>query len=227
MRALILALVLTTSTMAATEGILQAGFVITPGVFNSELMAPYDVLEHTRYRDEANYIACTVIAETTEPLKTAEGIWITPHHSFADAPELDIVILPSGEHSMDSDLENTAYIDYLKKVIANARWVISLCDGAFPFAATGVLDGKIATTFPGDRDAFAERFPRIDVRYDVRFVVDGRFITSVGGAPSYEPAFWLVDHLYGREHAVRTGQGLVVDWDPAKIAHLVVEPPSE
>jgi len=222
MRASLLCLLLMGLAQAAPAGVLRAGFVVTPGVFNSELMAPYDVLEHTRYRDENDYVACFVIAQTMEPLRTAEGIWITPHHSFADAPELDIVIIPSGEHSMDSDLENGAYVAYLEKVIAGADWVISLCDGAFPFAATGALNGRIATTFPGDRDAFAARFPEIDVRYDVRFVVDGRFITSVGGAPSYEPAFWLVDHLYGSEHAARTAQGLVFDWDPGMLPHLVV-----
>lgn len=203
--------------------VLQAGFVTTAGVYNSELMAPYDVLEHTRYRDEENYILCSVITEDGKPFSTSEGITITPHFSFETAPALDIVILPSSEHSMREDLANDRYIDYLKRVIVEADWVMSLCDGAFPLAQTGALNGLIATTFPGDRDAFAAKFPQVEVLYDVRFVVDGKFITSVGGAPSYEPAFWLVEHLYGKEHAERTGQGLVVEWNLDDIAHRVVD----
>lgn len=208
------------------KGVLQAGFVVTQGVYNSELVAPYDVLEHSRYRDPENYIACSVISETGEEIRTAEGIFVRPHYSFESAPPLDIVILPSGEHSMEGDLENQAYIDWIREAIDGADWVMSLCDGAFPLAATGHLDGKVATTFPGDRERFAEMFPKIDVRFDQRFVVDGKFITSVGGAPSYEPAFWLVERLYGVEHARRSGQGLVVDWDVSAIQHLVVNPPS-
>jgi transcriptional regulator GlxA family with amidase domain len=204
-------------------GILQAGFIVTAGVFNSELFAPYDVLEHSRYRDSDNYIACWVISQTGEELRTAEGIIVKPHHSFESAPRLDIVILPSGENSMEGDLANEAFITWIRKAIDDADWVMSLCDGAFPLAATGHLDGRVATTFPGDRERFAAAFPKIDVRFDLRFVVDGKFITSVGGAPSYEPAFWLVEHLYGVEHAQRTGQGLVVDWDADSIEHLVVD----
>jgi hypothetical protein len=85
------------------------------------------------------------------------------------------------------------------------------------------LDRRIATTFPGDRHAFAAKFPEVDVRYDVRFVVDGKYITSVGGAPSYEPAFYLMEALYSAEHARRSGQGLVVDWDLASVPHLIVD----
>jgi len=224
MRAILLVLsLLLTAPAAAETGILNAGFVCTPGVYNSELMAPYDVLQHSVFRDEANHVRTFIVTETGEPFVTFEGITVTPHHSFDDAPEIDILILPSAENSMGSDLENERYLAFLRETIATADWVITLCDGAFPLAATGALDGRVATTFPGDRDAFAARFPAVDVRYDVRFVVDGKFITSVGGAPSYEPAFWLMEHLYGVEHARRSGQGLVVDWDLATIPHLVVE----
>ncbi len=111
---------------------------------------------------------------------------------------------------------------WLKEAVAQATYVITVCDGAFPLAATGALDGRIATTFPGDRDRFAEMFPAIDVRYDANFVVDDKFITSVGGARSYEPAFYLVDYLYGTEHARRSAEGLVLDWDLAQVPHLIV-----
>ena len=102
-----------------------------------------------------------------------------------------------------------------------ASYVVTLCDGAFPLAATGALNGRVATTFPGDRDRLKEMFPEIDVRYDVNFVVDGKFITSVGGALSYEPALYLVEKLYSKENAHRTGEGLVLDWDLEKVPHFI------
>lgn len=201
-----------------------AGFVCTQGVYNTELTAPWDVLEHTRYRDPENYIRCILITEDGQPLRTAEGLLITADHSFSDCPDLDIVLIPSSEGSMGVDLENRAFIDFLKDKVARAEWVITLCDGAFPLAATGSLDGRVATTFPGDRDRFAKTFPKVDVRYDVRYVVDGKYITSTGGAPSFEPAFYLVDRLYGRDHALRSARGLVFPWAEADIPHLVVKP---
>jgi transcriptional regulator GlxA family with amidase domain len=218
---------LPTSTVQAgdTTGVLNAGFVCTAGVYNSELMAPYDVLQHSVYRDSLNYIRCFIVTETGEGFVSAvsaEGLEIGAHYSFEHAPPIDIVVIPSSVNSMESDLENRQFIDWLRRTVEQASWVVTLCDGAFPLAATGALDGRVATTFPGDRDRFAKMFPEVDVRYDVNFVADGKLITSVGGAPSYEPAFYLVEKLYSKAHADRTAQGLVVEWNLDRIPHLVV-----
>lgn len=204
---------------------LVAGFVCTEGVFNTELAAPWDVLQHTRYRDPNDFIRTILITADGEPFTSAEGLRIAADHGFEDAPDLDILVIPSSEGSMERDLQDERFLDFLRARIPRARWVMTLCDGAFPLAATGFLDGRVATTFPGDRKRFAAMFPNVEVRFDCRFVVDGRFITSVGGAPSYEPAFWLVEHLYGPEHARRTAQGLVFDWDGEKIPHEVIDRP--
>ena len=203
-------------------GVLTAGFVCTPGVYNTELTAPWDVMQHSVYRDDANYVRTVLITEDGQPFRSAEGLVIAADHSFEDAPDLDIVVIPSSEGSMGVDLENEVFIEWLKKRCEDADWVITLCDGAFPLAETGLLKDRVATTFPGDRDAFAEKYPEVEVRYDARFVVDGKFITSTGGAPSFEPAFWLMERLYGHDHVARTAQGLVHDWDVGKVPHLVV-----
>lgn len=201
--------------------VLAAGFVCVEKVYNSELMAPFDVLQHSIYRDSSNYIRCFIVTPEGKPFITSEGIRITPDYSFANAPPIDILVIPSTETSMTSDLENAAFMNWLKTAAARAQHVITLCDGAFPLATTGALDGRTATTFPGDRAEFARRFPKITVRFDVQFVADGKYITSVGGAASYEPALYLLEKLYSREHAVRTAKGLVIDWDLASVRHFI------
>ncbi len=148
------------------------------------------------------------------PFTTFEGITVTPHYSFDDAPQIDILVIPSTEHSMTENLEDERLMEWLGGAVSEADYVISACDGAFPLAATGALDGRRATTFPADRDRFAEMFPEVRVVYDASYVVDGKYITSVGGALSYEPALHLLSALYGTEHARRTAEGLVLDWDP-------------
>lgn len=205
-----------------TPRVRTAGFVVTQGVFNTELTAPWDILQHSVYRDAENYVLCLLISEDGGAVVTAEGLRLEADHSFTDAPALDIVVIPSSEHSMDDDLLNSRYIDYLRAVTADAEYVMSLCDGAFPLAATGTLMGRSATTFPADRDRFQDMFPAIEVRYDVGFVADDRFITSVGGAKSFEPALYLVETLYSAEHARRSAQGLVIDWDLSQVPHLVI-----
>jgi len=210
------------STETSKKKILNAGFVCVDKVYNSELMAPYDVLQHTLYRDSNNYIRCFVVTPDGKPFVTFEGIRINPDYSFDNVPPIDILIIPSTETSMTADLENKKLMDWLKQAVESASYIITVCDGAFPLAATGALDGRVATTFPADRDRLAEMFPKVDVRYDVNLAVDGKYITSVGGALSYEPALYLVEKLYSREHAKKTGNGLVLDWDMEKVPHVIV-----
>lgn len=206
----------------ASDGtVLNAAFLGLERVYNSELMAPYDVLHHTIFRDKDNYIRPFIVSPDGQPITSFEGITILPHFSFEDAPGIDILVIPSTENSMSADLENEALMAWLKQAVAQAQYVITACDGAFPLAATGALDGRIATTFPGDRDRFAEMFPEIDVRYDVNFAVDGKYITSVGGGLSYEPALYLVEALYSKTHAEQVAEGLVWDWNLETVPHVV------
>ncbi len=202
--------------------ILNAGFVCVNGVYNSELMAPYDVLQHTFYRDSTNYIRCFIVAPDGKPIVTFEGIRITPDYSFENTPPVDILIIPSTETSMTSDLKNRIYMNWVKKTAESASHVITVCDGAFPLAATGALNGRVATTFPADLDRLAEMFPEVTVKHDLNFVVDGKYITSVGGALSYEPAFYLVEKLYSTKNAKRIAKGLVWHWELAEVPHLII-----
>lgn len=198
-------------------------FVVADGVYNSEWMAPWDVLQHSVFRDETDYVAVESVSADGGPVTTFEGLVVETDHSFATAPRPDILVIPSTVGSMDRDLEDDAYMGWVRTAAEQAEWVLTVCDGAFPLAATGLLDGRQATTFPGDRDRFGETFPDVHLRRDVRLVVDGKYVTSVGGGMSYEPAFWLVERLYGEEHARRSAQGLVWPWDPTTLPHVVVD----
>lgn len=77
---------------------------------------------------------------------------------------------------------------------------------------TGLLDGVNATTFPTDVLAFRKLFPKINTMEGYSFVRDGKYITSQGGARSYDAAMYLVHHLYGNEVAAAIGRGLVIPW---------------
>ena len=201
----------------------RAAFLVTETVFNSDLMAPYDVFHHTVFRDDQDYIEPFIVSPDGGPVTTFEGLRVDAHYSFDDAPPADILVIPSTDGSMTRDLEDDAYMETLERLAADAEWVITVCDGAFPLAKTGALNGRQATTFPGDREAFALLFPEIEVRDDVRLVVDGKYVTSVGGAMSYEPAFWLVERLWGAERVAGNAEGLVWPWDLASLPHIVVE----
>jgi transcriptional regulator GlxA family with amidase domain len=202
---------------------LQAAFLIVDGVYNSELIAPMDVLQHTIFHSEKGIKVFTV-SNKNEPIITFEGLHIVPDYSFETdtLPEIDILIVPSAQHSMDSDLENEKLIAFVTNAGKHASYVLSLCDGAFVLAKAGLLDMHQCTTFPGDIEKFEMAFPQLTVHKDVSFVHDRKMITSAGGAKSYDPALYLVELLYGKKAADGIGKGLVIDWDLNAIKHIRV-----
>ena len=207
------------------EEFYNVALLIMDGVYNTELTAPYDIFQHTIFREGIRPMKTFTVAATRAPVTTFEGMRILPDLGYlADSlPRIDILVVPSAEHHLDTDLENEELLDFVRRTDQQARFVTSHCDGAFVLAAAGLLDGKVSTTFPSDVDAMREKFPHLDVRKGVLFVHDGKYITSAGGAKSFEAALYLAEHLYGDSIARSLAGGLVIDWELNEVPHTVIK----
>ena len=191
-----------------TDRRLNVGFLVIDGVYNTELTAPYDIFQHTIFHTEPGMETFTVSPDGGK-VRSFEGLEIEAHYSFADAPPIDVLVVPSAEHNMDSDLENEELIAWVRETGKKAFYVMSLCDGAFVLAKAGLLDGLAVTTFPGDQDRFAAMFPHLDLKRGVSFVHDGKALTSEGGAKSFDVAMYFTDLIYGEKVAKGVSGGLI------------------
>ena len=205
------------------DRILNVAFLILDGVYNSELVAPMDILHHTVFHTDPGMKVFTV-APDSEPITTFEGLRIIPDFSFnsSDLPDIDVLVVPSAENSMGKDLENVELIEFVQSKGMSASYVMSLCDGAFVLAKAGLTQDHESTTFPTDIPKYRKMFPDQIVHEGVSFVHDRNLITSAGGAKSYDPALYLVELLYGKDAAIGVGKGLVIDWDLRNIDHVIV-----
>lgn len=207
------------------EGRYNVAFLIMDGVYNTELTAPYDIFQHTQYRDSIKAMNVFTVANTLNPITSFEGMRILPDYDYLtdSLPPIDILVVPSAEHHLDSDLQDKKMLDFVRRVDKNAKFVTSHCDGAFVLAQAGLLNYAQSTTFPSDLDLYKKTFPQLSVQRDVLFVHDGKYITSAGGAKSFEAALYLCEYLYGATVARRLAKGLVIDWDLTIVPHLVVK----
>ena len=203
----------------------NVAFLIMDGTFNTELTAPFDIFQHTIFRENIKAMNVFTVANTDNPITTFEGMRILPDFNYLkdSLPKIDILVVPSAEHHLDSDLEDTAMIDFVKRVDKDATYITSHCDGAFVLAKAGLLNDRVSTTFPSDIDKMRATFPDLDIRKEVLFVHDGKYITSAGGAKSFEAALYLCEFLYGKEVAKSLAGGLVIDWNVDEVPHLIVE----
>lgn len=208
--------------VAAPDRIWNAAFLIMDGTYNTELTAPMDILHHTVYHTDFGMKVFT-IAKTKAPVRTFEGLVVTPDYAYTDSfPPIDVLIVPSAEHHLDTDLEDAEMIRFVRNTARNASYLMSLCDGAFVLAKAGLLDQVASTTFPGDIGTYREMFPHLNIHEKVLFVHDGKFITSAGGAKSFEPALYLAEILYGKKAADGIARGMVIDWDVREVPSVIV-----
>jgi len=191
---------------------LSVGFLIVDGVYNTEVMAPFDIFQHTIFHVDPGMRVFTV-APSTRPVTTFEGLRILPDYSFADAPPIDVLVVASAEHSMDTDLENRAMMDFVRRAGSEASYLVSLCDGAFVLAAAGLLDGLEVTTHHGSLEALQIMAPSAKVLENRRFVDTGSILTCAGVSAGIDMSLWLTGQIFDPAHARNTQR--MMQYDPA------------
>ena len=201
------------------EGRYNVAFLIMDGVYNTEFTAPYDIFQHTQYREGIRAMNTFSVAKSRRAVMSFEGLRILPDYDYTQdsLPRIDVLVVPSAEHHLDSDLLDTTMIRFVQKVDKEALFMTSHCDGAFVLAKAGLLNDVRSTTFPSDIEAYKKMFPNLQVEDSVLFVHDGKYITSAGGAKSFEASLYLTEILYGKDIANSIAKGLVIDWDLDKV----------
>ncbi len=201
----------------------NVAFLIMDGTYNTEFTAPFDIFQHTQFRKGIKAMNTFTVANTLEPITTFEGVRILPDFDYTSdqLPKIDILVVPSAEHHLDSDLNDQKMLDFVRDTDRDALFVTSHCDGAFVLAKAGLLNQVVSTTFPSDIDLYKEMFPELQVADSVLFVHDNKYITSAGGAKSFEAALYLCEYLYGAEIARSIAGGLVIDWDLEQVPCII------
>jgi AraC family transcriptional activator FtrA len=101
-------------------------------------------------------------------------------------------------------------IDALREAHANGARLLSICSGVFVLAATGLLDGKQATTHWQYAAEVQRRYPRIRVNPNVLYVDEGQVLTSAGSAAGLDLCLHLVRRDFGAGIANQVARRLVI-----------------
>ena len=140
---------------------------------------------------------------------TRTGMQVTPHRGIAETERADLVLV-SSLASLNSDRYPGA-VDWLKEQEEEGADLASVCTGAFLLAATGILDGKQATTHWAFADAFRERFPAVDLRPERIITDEGNVYCSAGFTAAIDLSLYLVEKYCGREVALHTAKAMLSD----------------
>ncbi|KAH8594537.1 class I glutamine amidotransferase-like protein [Bisporella sp. PMI_857] len=218
-------------TIPISPARLNIGFVLFPGFELLDVTGPLDALNLLSFNHTLNL---SLIASTLEPLNnkvrmptsanSSFGVSIVPTHTFATAPELDVLMIPGGAGTRAPVSELQEIFDFVRVRYPTLKYLITVCTGAGIAARAGVLDGRYATT---NKRAWAQTTalgPNVNWVAVARWVEDGNIITTSGVSAGIDGTFGWIRKVYGEEVAEVVSQWMeytrATDWRDDPFAGL-------
>ncbi|WP_448060456.1 DJ-1/PfpI family protein [Cellulomonas hominis] len=153
-----------------------------------------------------------VADQTDRPVRARHGLRLLADHGIADAPDLDVLLVPGGvTTAVEEDAAVVGWIAARRQTPV----IASVCTGAFLLARAGILTDQTVTTHWEDQAELTARYPALTVVDGPRWVRAGDVFTSAGISAGIDLSLHLVGHLAGTELAVRTARQMDYDWAPA------------
>lgn len=182
----------------------KLGFVIFPDLTQLDLTGPLQVL--ARLPDSTTFIA----AKSISPVPSDCGLSLVPTHTFANCPALDLICIPGGVRGVIGAIADRETIDFVRRQANTAKYVTSVCTGAFVLGVAGLLKGRRATT----HWAYTELLPLVGATYEkARIVQDGNLFTAGGVTAGVDFGLSIAAEIAG-DTVARTIQ-LGIEYDPA------------
>lgn len=188
---------------------LQIGVVIYDDAEVLDFAGPYEVFATAARLCDSPPWQVSLISEHRNVIARG-GFPVQSHFSLADHPPLDVLLVSGGVHT--SAMENPALLKALHEAGDGARWVTSVCTGAFLLAEAGLLTNQRVTTHWEDIADLRQRFPTLDVQENIRWVEDGNRLTSAGISAGIDMSLHLVEKIHSRELAQKTARQMDYAW---------------
>ncbi len=184
---------------------ISACFYIMDGVEVLDFAGPMEVFAL------AGFTVFTVSLTKSQVL--SQGILkILPDYDITDVPPANVLAVFGGN---PASFRNDTLIHWIRTYEQHADHVFSVCSGAFALGHAGLLDGQKATTFHSRIEELRIAFPKANVLSGVRFVDNGRIITTAGISAGIDGALHLVSRLKGETLAKAVAEEMEYDkWIP-------------
>ncbi|MBB6269713.1 transcriptional regulator GlxA family with amidase domain [Pedobacter cryoconitis] len=177
-------------------------FYLYDGVEVLDFAGPMEVFSYAGFK-------IITVAKTKAPLLSQGILKIIPDYSIKDAPQTDIFAVFGGSDEVAAD--DPEVISWIKSRDSTTKSYFSVCTGAFILGKAGLLDQLTVTTFHKSITNLQKAVPKAKVLQNVRYVDNGRVITTAGISAGIDGALHLVSKLRGKEVAEAVAKQMEYD----------------
>lgn len=174
-----------------------------------DFSGPFEVFSTANRLVEGEIFNVFLISEKSQPVNARGGFSVLAKYNIDNHPVLDTLIVAGGVH--DKQLENSAVIRWITQQNTQVNSIAAVCTGVFLLAQAQVLTEHKVTTHWGDIDQLRDQFPALQVIENVRWVDDGRVVTSAGISAGIDMSLHLVSKLYSEALAIKTARQMEFD----------------
>jgi transcriptional regulator GlxA family with amidase domain len=158
-----------------------------------------------------------IVARSREPFRCGNGIPVIPDAGVDEDPAGDVVILPELWLAPDDDMKGRypELLEWIRRRHRAGSTIYSACSGAVLLAATGLLDGREATSHWGYQDLFRTRFPDVRFRPEPNLVFadrTGRIVTAGGTTSWHDLAIHIISRHCSPGEALRIAKVYLLKW---------------
>lgn len=179
-----------------------------PAMF--EMSVAIEVWGNDRTAQGVPYSELRTCSNDGPTLHLEGGFDLTVHHGLEALEWADTVVIPNGHRTTPGLEYDQRALDALVAAHDRGARIISFCSGAFVLAATGLLDGSVATTHWTYAKQFQARYPSIEMKSDVLYTGSDRLFTSAGTSAAIDLCLHLVRQDWGAEVANTIARRMVV-----------------
>lgn len=172
----------------------QVGILLAPDTDLLSLTVPLGVFA------ASGEVRAFTVADSRAKFRSGDALEMTPQFTFADAPPLDVLVLPATFGAFDDEL----VLEYLRTACARAKFVLAVDVGALLLAQAGVLDGA---TVPGTRfmvERGKEIAPKTTFDTGLRSARHGKFLFERDARGAMDAVLEVLGEIAGAEVAERT-----------------------
>ena len=189
-------------------------FLIYPKCQSLDVTGPFEVFAGanrwlTAQQRPARY-RLTLASLDGQPITTDSGLVLCPTTSWPGLRGPLQTLIVAGGLGVEAQANDPAVVRQIKRLAGRSKRVASVCTGSLLLAATGLLDGRDATTHWAYGKRFAQRFPAVHVDTDPIFLRDGHVWTSAGVTAGIDLSLALVEADLGRAAAMNIARWLVL-----------------
>ena len=193
--------------------------VIPDGTFSSTAVGPMEVFRHTGAlwnsfagKPPAPRFRVTTASVDGRPVRCDGPIYIRPAAAIAEIRKTEIIFIPSTGPSLGDLVErNAAAVPWLRRWHKRGAAIVSVCSGVGLVAASGLLDGKRATTHWGIAEEFRQKFPKVRWMAELMVTEDRGFYCGGGVNASLDLSLYLVERFCGHDVAMQTAKALLIE----------------